>query len=416
MDFEYSSRTQEMQERVRDFMDRYVVPSQARWREEVCSGLLSPPVLHELKDLAKSDGLWNMFLPNLRPDEPGTHLTNLEYAPLAEIMGRITWASEVFNCSAPDTGNMELLHLFATPEQREKWLLPLLHGEIRSCFGMTEPDVASSDATNIATRIHREGDEYVINGRKWFTTNGANPRTKFCIVMGVTNPDAEPHRRQSMVIVPLGAPGFEVVRNITVMHHEEPGGHCEIVFRNVRVPVSNLLGEEGSGFALAQARLGPGRIHHCMRSIGQAELALELMRERAQERRAFGRYLHEYSTIGEWIAQSRCEIDQARLIVLKAAWMIDKFGAKAARNEISMIKVIVPRMQLNVVDRAMQVFGGMGLSQDTPLAELWTMGRALRLADGPDEVHLRSIARNEVRASRETFGQASRFLSAPGRF
>ena len=415
MDFEYSAKTQEMQARVRDFMDRYVIPAQKRWREEVHGGQLSPPVLHELKELAKSEGLWNLFLPGLRDDEPGTRLTNLEYAPLAEIMGRLTWASEVFNCSAPDTGNMELLHLFATPEQRQKWLVPLLNGEIRSCFGMTEPDVASSDATNIATSIRREGNEYVINGRKWFTTNAGNPRTRLCIVMGITNPDAEPHRRQSMVLVPMDTPGLTVVRNITVMHHEEAGGHCELLFRNVRVPVSNLLGEEGSGFALAQARLGPGRIHHCMRSIGQAELALELMRERSQERRTFGRYLHEYSTIGEWIALSRCEIDQARLLVLKAAWMIDNKGAKSARNEIAMIKVVIPRMQLAVIDRAIQTFGGMGLSQDTPLAELWTMGRALRLADGPDEVHLRSIERNEIKASRENLGLASRFLFPPDR-
>jgi len=415
MDFGFTSRMKEMQARVGDFMDRYVIPANKRWHAEVAAGQLSPPVLHELKALARSEGLWNLFLPGLKPDEPGTRLSNLEYAPLAEIMGRLTWASEVFNCSAPDTGNMELLHLFASPAQRTQWLNPLLNGEIRSCFGMTEPDVASSDATNIATRIIREGDEYVINGRKWFTTNAANPNTRLCIVMGVTNPDAEPHKRQSMVLVPMGTPGFEVVRNITVMHHEEPGGHCELVFRNVRVPVTNLLGEEGSGFALAQARLGPGRIHHCMRSIGQAELALQLMRERAQERRTFGRYLHEYSTVGEWIARSRCEIDQARLLVLKAAWMIDTLGAKAARNEIAMIKVVIPQMQLTVIDRAMQVFGGMGLSQDTPLAELWTMGRSLRLADGPDEVHLRSIARHEIKQSREDFGQAARFLTVPER-
>ena len=415
MDFEFSPETDALRARLIDFMDRYVVPAQARWRKEVAGGAYPPPVLQELKDLAKSEGLWNLFLPHLRSDEPGTKLTNLEYAPLAEIMGRVQWASEVFNCNAPDTGNMELLHLFATPEQRTRWLNPLLNGEIRSCFAMTEPDVASSDATNIATSIQRDGDDYVINGRKWFITGAASPACKIAIVMGVSSPDSEKHRRQSMILVPMDTPGVEVVRNITVMNHVAHDGHCEIVFRNVRVPANNLLGEEGGGFAMAQARLGPGRIHHCMRSIGQAELALELMTERAQERRAFGKYLHEHGPVAEWIALSRCEIEQARLLVLKAAWLIDKYGAKGARREIGMIKVIIPRMQVTVTDRAMQTFGAMGLSPDTPLADLWIMGRTLRIADGPDEVHLRTIARQEIAKSRETLGAGAAYLHIPER-
>jgi acyl-CoA dehydrogenase len=283
--------------------------------------------MEDLKALAKSEGLWNLFLPHLKDDEPGTQLTNLEYAPLAEIMGRIEWASEAFNCSAPDTGNMELLHMFATPEQYEQWLRPLLNGEIRSAFCMTEPDVASSDATNITTRIQRKGDDYVINGRKWFISNASHPNCKIFILMGKTDPDADTHQQQSMILVPSDTPGVEIVRNPTVLNHHSPAGHSEIVFRNVHVPAANLLGAEGSGFALAQARLGPGRIHHCMRSIGAAELALEMMIERSQERKTFGKYLHQHGTISEWIARSRIEIEQARLLVLKAAWMIDNVGA-----------------------------------------------------------------------------------------
>jgi acyl-CoA dehydrogenase len=413
MDFEYSARTKEFRARVSDFMDRYVVPANARWRREAAAGLNPPPVVEELKALARAEGLWNLFLPHLRPDEPGTRLSNLEYAPLAEIMGRLQWASEVFNCSAPDTGNMELLHMFATPEQRERWLVPLLDGEIRSCFAMTEPDTSSSDATNICTRIESEGEHYVINGRKWFITGAADPRCRLAIVMGVTDPEGEPHRRQSMLLTPMDAPGVEVIRNISVMNHLSLEGHCEVVFRDVRVPRSNLLGEEGGGFALAQARLGPGRIHHCMRTIGQCELALDLMCERAQERKTFGRYLHEHGPVAEWIAHSRCEIEQARLLVLKTAWMIDTLGAKAAAGEISMIKAVAPRMQTAILDRAMQTFGAMGLSPDTPLADLWTWGRALRFADGPDEVHLRAIARREIARSRKSLGSAAAFLTPP---
>ena len=415
MHFEYSPTVKQLQTRLKDFMERYVVPANREWLREVEKGVYPPQVVEDLKDLAKSEGLWNLFLPGLHGDEPGTGLSNLDYAPLAEIMGRVLWASEVFNCSAPDTGNMELLHMFATPEQHAQWLLPLLEGKIRSCFAMTEPDVASSDATNIATVIRRDGGDYVINGRKWFITGAADPRCRIAIVMGITNPEAEIHRRQSMVLVPTDSPGFEVVRNVSIMNHHSPEGHCEVLFRNVRVPRSNLLSEEGSGFALAQARLGPGRIHHCMRSIGQCELALELMCERAQERKTFGKYLHEQGVVGEWIARSRCEIEQARLLVLKTAWLIDTYGAKAARHEISMIKAVVPQVHTTVLNRAIQCFGAMGLSPDTPLATLWTWGRALHIVDGPDEVHLKTIARQEIRNSRETLGAGAAYLTAPER-
>ena len=415
MDFAYTPKVEELRRRVRDFLDDHIVPRIGQWRDEVHAGHYPVSFLEDLKALAKSEGLWNLFLPALADDEPGTRLTNLEYAPLAEIMGRVSWASEVFNCNAPDTGNMELLHMFATPEQRERWLVPLLNGEIRSAFAMTEPDVASSDATNITTSIRRDGDDYAIDGRKWFITNAARPNCRILIVMGKTDPEAERHRQQTMVLVPMDTPGVEVVRNITTVNHFAPEGHCEIVFRNVRVPVSNRLGEEGSGFALAQARLGPGRIHHCMRSIGAAELALELMTGRAQERKTFGRYLYQHGSVAEGIARSRIEIDQARLLVLKTAWMIDRVGAKGARREIAMIKALVPAMHTTVVDRAMQVFGAMGISPDTPLADSWTWGRALRFADGPDEVHLQSIARMEIGASKATLGATAAYLTPPKR-
>lgn len=411
MNFAYSEQSLQLQARLNNFMDAHIVPRISQWQQEVSAGIYPVSFMEDLKALAKEEGLWNLFLPDLRDDEPGTRLTNLDYAPLAEIMGRVSWASEVFNCNAPDTGNMELLHLCATPEQRERWLLPLLHGEIRSAFAMTEPDVASSDATNIQTLIRRDGDDYVINGRKWFITNASHPQCDFLIVMGKTDPDADTRRQQSMVIVPMDTPGVTVVRNISVMHHLSPEGHNEIVLRDVRVPVSNLLGEEGSGFALAQARLGPGRIHHCMRSIGAAELALQLMLDRIQERKTFGRFLYQHGSTTEWVALSRLEIEQARLLVLKAAWMIDELGAKAARKEISMIKAVVPRMQEKVIDRAIQSFGAMGLSPDTPLADLWINARALRLADGPDEVHLRSIARMELKQAQERLGHSSRYMT-----
>jgi len=413
MDFSYSSKVQNLCTRLQSFMDAQVIPRHRQWIDEAQAGHYPISFMPELKALARDEGLWNLFLPSLEAHQPGTRLTNLEYAPLAEIMGCLTWASEVFNCSAPDTGNMELLHLFATPEQKRAWLEPLLAGNIRSCFAMTEPDVASSDATNITTSIVRSGDFYLINGRKWFTTNAANPECRLAIVMGKSDTTAETHRQQSMVLVPMDTPGVTVLRDISVMHHHSHETHGEVLFRNVRVPASNLLGAEGEGFAMAQARLGPGRIHHCMRCIGQAELALKLMVERSLERKAFGTYLHEQGVIREKIAHSRCQIEQARLLVLRAAWKIDQAGAKAARDDIAMIKVIVPQMLLDVVDRAMQVFGAMGLSGDTPLPELWTMGRALRIADGPDEVHLRSIARTEIRAAKLKLGDSQRFLLTP---
>jgi len=413
MDFAYSPKVEQLRRKLLDFMDNYVVPNLGLWRKEISNGLEHPQCVEDLKELAKSEGLWNLFLRTLDASAPGQGLSNLEYAPLAEIMGRVNWSAEVFNCSAPDAGNMELLHMFGSTEQRERWLAPLLDGRIRSCFAMSEPDVASSDATNIQISIRREGNEYVINGRKWFISGAAHPLCRFAIVMGVTAPNAEVHRRQSMVIVPFDTPGFKVVRNIPVMSHNFPGGHCELVFRDVRVPVSNLIHEEGAGFAMAQARLGPGRIHHCMRSIGQAELALELMCERAAERRTFGKYLHQHANIAEWIAMSRMEIEQARLLVLKAAWLIDQQGAKGALREIAMIKAIVPRMQTTVCDRAMQVFGAMGLSPDTPLAELWTWGRVLRIADGPDEVHLRTVAKQEMEAAAERRGATLPYMNTP---
>jgi acyl-CoA dehydrogenase len=416
MDFSASPRVQQLMRQLQDFMDNYVIPNLGLWRSEIGNGLQHPQCIEDLKEIARAEGLWNLFLPGLAEEDrgvSGTALSNLEYAPLAEIMGRVHWAAEVFNCSAPDTGNMELLHMFANREQRKRWLEPLLSGSIRSCFAMSEPDVASSDATNLQLSIRRDGNDYVVNGRKWFISGAGHPLCRFAIVMGVTDPDADPHRRQSMLIVPFDTPGFRVVRNIPVMSHTFPGGHCELVFRNVRVPRDNLLHEEGAGFAMAQARLGPGRIHHCMRSIGQAELALELMCERAADRKTFGRYLHQHGSVAESIALSRLEIEQARLMVLKTAWMIDHHGARAAQREIAMIKAIVPRLQTTVCDRAMQVFGAMGLSPDTPLAELWTWGRVLRIADGPDEVHLRTVARQEMDAAAERRGASLPWLSTP---
>lgn len=414
MHFEFNERTQALRDQLIRFMEEHIVPRIGQHREEVRTGHYPVSFMADLKELARAEGLWNMFLPGLRDDEPGTRLSNLEYAPLAEQMGRLPWCAEVFNCNAPDTGNMELLHMFATPAQREQWLDPLLNGEIRSAFAMTEPDVASSDATNIQTLITREGGDYVINGRKWFISNASHPHCRLFILMGKSDPDnSDRHRQQSMVLIPHDAPGVTVERNITVMNHTNPHGHCEITFRNVRVPVSNLLGGEGEGFAMAQARLGPGRIHHCMRSIGQAELALELMIERSQERRAFGKHLHQYGAVSDWIAHSRLEIEQARLLVLKTAWMIDRVGAKAAAKEISLIKALVPKLHTRVVDRAMQTFGAMGVSPDTPLADMWSQGRALRFADGPDEVHLRKIARMELKERQASLGKGAAYLTPP---
>ncbi len=407
MNFDYSERCQELRIQLQGVMDEHILPRLESARREAETGAYPFSFMPDLKALAKSEGLWNLFLPGLHADELGQGLSNIDYAPLAEIMGRVEWASEVFNCSAPDTGNMELLHMFASPQQAADWLQSLLRGEIRSAFAMTEPDVASSDATNIQTSIRREGDQYVINGRKWFITGAGRPDCKIMIVMGKTDPDGPRHLQQSMVLVPLDTPGVKVVRNISTLNHHSLVGHWEVLFRDVRVPAANLLGEQGGGFAMAQARLGPGRIHHCMRSIGQAELALELMCERASERKAFGKYLHEHGSVAEGIAHSRMEIDQARLLVLKAAYMIDTVGVKAARKEISMIKALVPAMLARVADRAIQVFGAMGVSPDTPLADIYTSGRTLRFIDGPDEVHLRVIARAELADAAGRGGRSS---------
>lgn len=397
MDFAYSDKVKQLQEQLTRFMAREIVPKDREWHDSVEAGVFPPPFCAAIKAKAKEEGLWNMFLPGLPDDALGTRLTNLEYAPLAEIMGRIYWAPEMFNCNAPDTGNMEVFHMFATPEQKAQYLTPLLNGEIRSAFCMTEPEVASSDATNVRTRIERDGDHYVVTGRKWFITNATHPNLGVMIVMGKSDPDAETHRQQSMVIVPPDAPGVRIVRNIPIMHHTSPEGHCEVVFDRVRVPASNLIGQEGDGFMIAQARLGPGRIHHCMRTIGQCEVALELMIERGLNRHTFGKRTIDHDTVREAVALSRTEIDMARLLCLRTAWLIDQQGNRAARNEVSQIKVVAARLQTTVANRAMQVFGAMGLTPDTPLSYLWTWGRALQFIDGPDEVHLRGIARKVVR-------------------
>jgi len=411
MEFEFSPDVQAMQQTLRRFVEREVLPADREWHRLADAGTYPLAVIEPLKERAKAAGLWNLFLPGLADDEPGTRLSYLEYAPMAEIMGRIPWASEVFNCNAPDTGNIELLHLAATAAQRDAWLKPLLGGSIRSAFAMTEPDVASSDATNIRTSIRRDGDSWVINGRKWFITNAAHPNCRIVIVLGVSDErqEADRHLRHSMVLVPMDTPGLTIVRNIPIMHHQSPEGHCELLFRDVRVPASNLLGEEGQGFKLAQARLGPGRVHHCMRTIGQCELALELMCERALERRTFGRHLADFANVQDWIAQSRIEIDQARLLVLRAAWLMDRAGNAAARIDVSAIKVVAAQLQTRVVDRAMQVFGAMGLTPDVPLSYLWTWGRALRFIDGPDEVHLRTVARAELAKAKANRGATAAY-------
>jgi len=397
VEFEETARVKELKSKLLDFMDSHVYPAERVYREQVEQGgdpHKSPPVMEDLKREARRRNLWNLFLPDTKW---GAGLTNLEYAPLAEITGRSFIAPEAINCAAPDTGNMEILAQFGTPEQQEKWLMPLLDGEIRSAFSMTEPDVASSDATNIQCSIRREGDEYVINGRKWWTSGLADPRCSILIVMGKTNPDAHRYMQQSMVLVPVDTPGVKKVRTLSVFGYDEGHGHCEVIYDNVRVPVSNLLGEEGGGFLIAQARLGPGRIHHCMRAIGMAERAYELMVTRVKSRVAFGKPLAEQGVIQDWIAESRLEIEQARLLTLKAAWLMDTVGKDGARFEISAIKVVAPRVALRVVDRAMQAHGGAGVSQDTPLAAMYAGARTLRFADGPDEVHKMSIARNELK-------------------
>jgi acyl-CoA dehydrogenase len=406
MNFEFSAKTIELRARLQMFMDAHVYPNEARFHQEVERNRWKPTrIVEELKGKARDAGLWNLFLP---AHEHGAGLTNLEYAPLCEMMGRSHMAPEVFNCSAPDTGNMEVLVRYGTTEQKEKWLRPLLAGEIRSCFAMTEPDVASSDATNIATRIARDGDSYVIDGKKWWSSGAGDPRCKIMILMGKTDPSAPTHKQQSMILVPMDAPGVKVVRMLTVYGYDHaPHGHAEIHLENVCVPATNILLGEGRGFEIAQGRLGPGRIHHCMRCIGVAERALETMCQRVQTRIAFGKALAEQGTIRAEIAASRIEIAQARLLTLKAAYMMDTVGNKAARSEIAMIKVVAPNVALRVLDRAIQAHGGAGVSQDTFLASAWAMVRALRLADGPDEVHLESIAKWELGASKKASGAST---------
>jgi acyl-CoA dehydrogenase len=400
VDFELTDRCKELRERLLAFMDEHIYPNEVVYEEQLrASGQphFHPPVMEELKERAREVGLWNLFLPYDVPDAPGPALANLEYAPLAEIMGRSHIASEACNCAAPDTGNMEVLTLFGSPEQKERWLRPLLEGEIRSAFVMTEPEVASSDATNIQLRIEHDGDEYVLNGHKWWASGAMRERTKVMIVMGKTDPDGPLFRQQSMILVEPGTPGVNIVRSLPVFGYIDQESHAEIVFEDARVPAENLIASEGDGFLIAQARLGPGRIHHCMRTIGAAERALELMCERAAGRITFGQPLAERANIQDWIAESRIEIDMARLLTLRAAWLMDTLGNKHARTEIAAIKIAAPNAALKVIDRAIQVHGGAGVSDDFPLATMYAHLRTLRLADGPDEVHKRTIARHELR-------------------
>jgi acyl-CoA dehydrogenase len=405
MDFAYDDVTLSLVERLQAFMDECVYPAEPtffRQRAEAQDPWAPAPVLGELKAEARERGLWNLFLP--RTHAYGAGLTNVQYAPLAEITGRALWlAPESLNCSAPDTGNMELLSLFGTEEQRGRWLEPLLDGEIRSAFSMTEPAVASSDATNISTSIVRDGDEYVINGRKWWTSGAMAPRCQLLIVMGVTDPEAEPHRRQSMILVPRDTPGVNIERSMSVFGYTDGyhGGHADIVYDDVRVPATNLLGDEGDGFRIAQERLGPGRIHHAMRTVGMAERGLELMIERTAGRSTFGRPIVDHGVVQHWIAESRIRIEQARLLALKTAWLMDTIGNKGARIEISALKVASPAVATWVLDRAIQAHGAGGLSQDFVLAEMYSVARTLQIADGPDEVHRMAIARRETRSARE---------------
>ena len=397
MNFEFTPKVKELQQKLSDFMDEHIYPNEKLFYQQINEGdrWQPVPILEELKPKARAAGLWNLFLP---ASEHGAGLTNLEYAPLCEIMGRSSLAPETFNCSAPDTGNMEVLARYGTEGHKEKWLKPLLNGEIRSCFAMTEPDVASSDATNIQSSIVRDGDEYVINGHKWWSSGAGDPRCKIAIFMGKTDPNAPKHKQQSMILVPIDAKGVTIKRMLTVFGYDHaPHGHGEVIYENVRVPASNLLLGEGRGFEIAQGRLGPGRIHHCMRLIGQAERALEAMCRRVNARVAFGKKIADQGTIRADIAQSRMEIEQARLLTLKAAYMMDTVGNKVARAEIAMIKVIAPNMALRVIDRAIQAHGGGGVCQDFGLASAWASARTLRLADGPDEVHTEAIAKLELK-------------------
>lgn len=399
MDFSYSDKVKDLQKSLTNFMEENVYPNESVYEQQLNEQgdrwSAIPPVMGELTAKAREAGLWNLFLPE---SEYGAGLTNLEYAPLCEIMGRSLIGPEVFNCNAPDTGNMEVLVRYGTEKQKEQWLKPLLDGEIRSCFSMTEPDVASSDATNIEARIEKDGDHYVINGRKWWSSGAGDPRCKIAIVMGKNDPNANRHEQQSMILVPLDTPGVTIERMLPVFGYDHaPHGHAEITYKNVRVPAENMLWGEGKGFAIAQGRLGPGRIHHCMRLIGAAERALDELCKRIQKREAFGKPLSKQGVIQEWVAESRIEIEQARLLTLKAAYMMDTVGNKEAKAEIAMIKVVAPSMALRVIDRAIQAFGGAGVSGDTPLAAQWANARTLRLADGPDEVHKAQVAKLELR-------------------
>ncbi len=406
MDFDYSAKTKELQKRVSDFMDEHIFPAEAEYTAELAANTAAGKrwsalqVIERLKEKARAQDLWNLFLPNDTAEiakKKGGGLTNMEYAPLAELMGRVPWASEVFNCSAPDTGNMETIARYGTDEHRERWLQPLLDGKIRSAFAMTEPEVASSDATNICTRIERQGDEYVINGHKWWISGAADPRCAVFITMGKSDPDGPKHSQQSMVLVPADAKGIRIVRPLNVLGYDDaPHGHVEMYFENVRVPTSDILLGEGRGFEIAQGRLGPGRIHHCMRLIGLAERALELMCRRASSRVAFGKTVAQQTVTQERIAEARCKIDMARLLTLKAAWLMDVAGNKVAKTEIAMIKVVAPSMACQVIDWAMQVHGGGGMCDDFPLAYAYAGARTLRFADGPDEVHRNAIAKWEL--------------------
>ncbi|MDQ6606895.1 MAG: acyl-CoA dehydrogenase family protein [Actinomycetota bacterium] len=400
MEFELTDRCRELRERLLAFMDDRVYPAESVYHEQIAASgnpHSQPPVMEELKDAARDQGLWNLFLPHTGADPSAPGLSNVEYAPLAEVMGRSSIAAETCNCSAPDTGNMEVLTLFGTPDQQEAWLCPLLDGEIRSAFAMTEPAVASSDATNVQLRIERDGDYYVLNGRKWWISGAMRERCRIMIVMGKTDPDGPRYRQQSMVLVPRDTPGVTIARNLPVFGYVDPEGHAEVIFDDVRIPATNLIANEGDGFLISQARLGPGRIHHCMRALGAAERALELMCRRAASRVTFGSPVSERANIQDWIAESRIEIEMARLLTMKAAWLMDTVGNKHARMEISAIKVAAPNVALKVVDRAIQVHGGGGMSDDFPLAMMYAHLRTLRLADGPDEIHKRTIARDELR-------------------
>jgi len=421
MDFSIETKTQAMAHKLQAFIEKYVLPYNPAWYQAVAKGDYPAPFIQDLKALAQEEGLWNLFLPELKLDEPGTRLSHSDYAPLAEIMGKLPWAAEVFNCQAPDSGNMALLHQFGSEVQKQAWLKPLLKGEIRSAFAMSEPDVASSDPTNLQTTVRDEGDSLVLNGRKWFITGAAHPDCKVLLVMCRNQSSSSPetpidlHQQHSIVLVPMNTHGVDLVRNIAVLHHVAPDGHCEIVFRQVRVSKDNLLGAWGEGFKMGQMRLGPGRVHHCMRTLGQCELALSLASERCLEREAFGRHLSDYANVQEWLALSRIEIDQARLLILQVAWMLDQpqFDSALLKAKVAGIKVVAARLQVRVVDRAMQIFGAMGLSPDTPLAYFWTWGRALQMMDGPDEVHLRTVAKHELALARERMGASSNYFTTP---